>query len=160
AAYLPAVAGFLMEKEVSFLGRVAGNPERPMAVIIGGAKVSDKIQVLRHLLGRADKFLIGGGMANTFLAAQGKSVGSSLVEHDFLETARSFLGQAAENGVQVLLPVDVVIADAFQADANSKVVPADAIPDGWMALDIGPRTVEQYGTALADCKTVLWNGPM
>lgn len=160
AQYLPAVAGFLMEKEIDFLGRVISEPERPMGVIIGGAKVSSKITVLRNLLGKADLFLIGGGMANTFFAAQGKQVGGSAVEQDFLDTAREFLQQASSQAARVLLPVDVVVADRFAPDASTRTVSVDAIPEGWLALDIGPQTAELFSKEIQECRTVFWNGPM
>ncbi|MBI4496463.1 MAG: phosphoglycerate kinase [Chloroflexi bacterium] len=160
ARYLPAVAGFLMEKELEFLGRVVASPEHPMAVIIGGAKVSSKIGVLRNLLGKADRFLIGGGMANTFLAAQGKNVGASTVEQDVLATAREFLEQARQQGARVLLPIDAVVADRFAPDAATQTVDIDAVPEGWLVLDIGPKTASLYAQEIIDCATVLWNGPM
>ena len=160
AHYLPAVAGLLLEKEIDYLSRVVSDPERPVGAIIGGAKVSDKMAVLRHLLSKVDVLVIGGGMANTFLKAQGKPVGESLVEDDQLETARSVVWDAAQGGVQLLLPIDVVVGDRFAADAESRIVDADAVPDGWRILDVGPRSVQSYGEALGGCKTVVWNGPL
>lgn len=158
--YLPAVAGFLMEKEIAFLGKAVAAPERPFAAIIGGAKVSDKIAVIENLLTKVDTLIIGGGMANTFIAAQGYAIGKSLVETDKLELAKSLIEDAKRRGVNLLLPVDMVIADRFAADAASKVVRIDAIEDEWMALDIGPKTSEIFATALRDAKTIVWNGPM
>ncbi|MCX7781725.1 MAG: phosphoglycerate kinase, partial [Negativicutes bacterium] len=158
--FLPAVAGLLMEKEIAFLGKAVTNPERPFAAIIGGAKVSDKIGVIENLLAKVDTLIIGGGMANTFIAAQGHSVGKSLLEADKLDLAKALMQQAQERGVNLLLPVDVVIADQFAADAAARVVSVEAIDDGWMALDIGPKSRELFASALAGAKTIVWNGPM
>lgn len=158
--YLPAVAGFLMEKEIDFLGRAVTDPPHPYVAIIGGAKVSDKIGVISNLLAKVDTLIIGGGMANTFIAAQGYATGKSLVEADKLELARSLIAQAKERGVRLLLPTDVVVADKFAADAAGKVVSIDAIPDGWMALDIGPVSSGAFAAALAGAKLIVWNGPM
>jgi phosphoglycerate kinase len=155
--HLPAVAGFLMEKELEFLGRALQAPQRPFVAILGGAKVSDKIGVIQALLGKVDLLLIGGGMANTFLLAQGYEVGDSLVETDSLAMARKLMEEA---GSRLLLPTDVVIADEFAADARSDVVPADSVPAGWRILDIGFATFERYKQALLPAKTVVWNGPM
>jgi len=155
--HLPAVAGFLMEKELEFLGRALESPEHPYVAILGGAKISDKIGVIRALLSKVDTLLIGGGMANTFLMAQGYEVGDSLVEPDSVPEARRLMREAGE---RLLLPEDVVIADKFAADAQSRVVAADAVPAGWRILDIGPATVERYRQALAPARTVVWNGPM
>jgi phosphoglycerate kinase len=160
AAYLPAVAGFLMLKEIEELGNVLGNPARPLAGILGGAKVSSKVGVLRNLLGRVDCLLLGGGMANTFLLARGASVGDSLVEADYVETAREVLAEAERRGVPLLLPTDVVIADAFAAEANHQTVPVGAIAEGWRIMDVGPDTLSTYREALDDCKTVFWNGTL
>lgn len=160
AAYLPAVAGFLMEKEIDYLGRVVSNPERPVAAIIGGAKISSKIAVLQHLLSKMDVLLIGGGMASTFLKAQGVPVGASLVEDDQLATARTVLADAQTRGVTLALPVDAVIGDKFAADATSRTVDVAAVPDGWMILDVGPKTVADYEVKLRGVKTVVWNGPL
>lgn len=160
AYYIPAVAGFLLEKEIDYMGKALTNPERPFAAIIGGAKVSTKISVLDNLLGKVDLLLIGGGMANTFLKAQGLEIGKSLVEDDKVDVARNLLTKAKDQGVKVLLPVDVVVGDKFAADAQAKVVPVDQAPPDWMIMDIGPRTIELFRTALQDCKTVIWNGPM
>ncbi len=153
------VAGFLMEKELDYLGRAIGNPERPFVAILGGAKVSDKLAVVRNLLSKVDTLIIGGGMAYTFLKAQGHEVGNSLCENDQLDYAREMLELAKSRGVKLLLPVDNVAADRFAADADTKVV-GDDIPAGWMGLDIGPRTIELYSAAIAGAKTVVWNGPM
>lgn len=158
--YLPAVAGFLMEKEIEFLGGALANPVRPFAAIIGGAKVSDKIGVIDNLLDKVDTLIIGGGMANTFLAAQGFNTGKSLVESDKIELAKELIVRAKQRGVNLLLPSDVVIADQFAADAAHKAVDADKIAGGWMALDIGPKTAATYAQALAAMKTIVWNGPM
>ena len=160
AAHLPAVAGFLMLKEIEELGNVLGNPARPMAAILGGAKVSSKVAVLRNLLPRIDCLLLGGGIANTFLKAMGNSVADSLVEDDFLETAREVLAEAERRGVPVLLPTDAVVADRFAADARHQTVSVNAIPDGWRIMDVGPDTLSTFRDALDDCATVFWNGTM
>jgi phosphoglycerate kinase len=157
---LPAVAGFLMLKEIEELGNVLGNPARPMAAILGGAKVSSKLAVITNLLPRVDCLLLGGGMANTFLKARGIAVGDSLVEDDFIEKAREVLADAETRGVPVLLPTDVVIADEFKADANHETVPVSAVPPGWRIMDVGPDTLETYQEALGDCGTVFWNGTL
>lgn len=148
--------GFLMEKEIKFLGDAVDNPVRPFVAILGGAKVSDKIGVIAHLLDKADKIIIGGGMAYTFYAAKGIKTGNSLVEKDKIDVAKQIMDKA---GDKLVLPIDNVVADAFKNDANTKVVEGD-IDDGWMALDIGPKTIELYKSVLADAKTVVWNGPM
>lgn len=158
--YIPTVAGFLLEKEILFLGQAVNDPVRPFVAIIGGAKVSDKIGVIENLLTKVDRLIIGGGMANTFLAAKGFATGKSLVEEDKLELARELMAKAKTAGKELLLPVDVTIADRFAADAANKVVAADAIEGDWMALDIGPVTSKAYAEALRDAKTVVWNGPM
>lgn len=158
--YIPAVAGYLMEKEIKFVGRAVADPVRPFVAIIGGAKVSDKIGVIDNLLTKVDTLIIGGGMANTFVAAQGYSVGKSLLEEDKLDLARQLIAKAKETGVNLLLPTDMVVADRFAPDAAHKNVAVDAIPDDWMALDIGENTAKAYADALADAKTVVWNGPM
>jgi phosphoglycerate kinase len=158
ARYLPAVAGLLMEKELEFLGAALESPKRPFVAILGGAKISDKIGVIDNLLAKADKILVGGGMANTFFKAQGLAVGDSLVEEEAVETARNTLEKA---GDKLVLPIDGVIADAFDADANTKTVKvSDGTPDGWRILDIGPETVALFEKELADAMTVVWNGPM
>ena len=158
--FLPAVAGFLMEKELDFLGRAVTNPERPYVAIIGGAKVSDKIGVIANLLTKVDALLIGGGMANTFIAAQGFSVGKSLVEPDKIPLAKDLIAQAKTSGVKLLLPSDVVVAKKFAADAANRVVAVDAIGPEEMALDIGPASSAAFAEALANAKTIVWNGPM
>ena len=156
----PSVAGHLMEKELAYLQGAIDAPKRPLAAIVGGSKVSSKIGVLEALIDKCDKVLIGGGMIFTFYKARGLAVGKSLVEEDKLELARELMAKAAAKGVQLLLPTDVVLADAFSPDANSQTVAIDAIPDGWMGLDIGPDSLKAFQEALADCKTVIWNGPM
>ncbi|MFN7347850.1 MAG: phosphoglycerate kinase [Dolichospermum sp.] len=156
----PSVAGYLVEKELQYLQSAIEEPKRPLAAIIGGSKVSSKIGVIETLLEKCDKLIIGGGMIFTFYKARGLSVGKSLVEEDKLELAKSLEAKAKERGVALLLPTDVVLADNFAADANSQTVNIDAIPDGWMGLDIGPDSVKVFQAALADCKTVIWNGPM
>ncbi len=153
----PVVAGFLLEKEIEFLGSAVENPVRPFIAILGGAKVSDKIAVIQNLLGKTDGLLIGGGMANTFLKAQGYEMGDSLVEGGSVDVAKDLL---ASSGDKLFLPVDVVVADAFAADANHKVVGVDEVTAGWRVLDIGPATVAHYANRLAGAKTVVWNGPM
>ena len=158
--FLPAVAGFLMEKELDFLSRAVTNPERPYVAIIGGAKVSDKIGVIANLLTKVDALLIGGGMANTFIAAQGFSVGKSLVEPDKIPLAKDLIAQAKTSGVKLLLPSDVVVAEKFAADAANRVVAVDAIGPEEMALDIGPASSAAFAEALANAKTIVWNGPM
>ncbi|MBD5154386.1 MAG: phosphoglycerate kinase [Oscillibacter sp.] len=160
AAYLPAVSGFLIQKELDFIGGALANPKRPLVAILGGSKVSSKIGVINNLLEIADTIIIGGGMAYTFSKAQGGSVGDSLLEADWLDYCNEMLGKAKEKGVKLLLPVDTVIADKFAPDAESKVVKAGEIPDGWQGLDIGPETVKLYCDAVADAGTVIWNGPM
>ncbi len=156
----PCVAGYLIEKELQYLQNAIENPQRPLAAIIGGSKVSSKIGVIETLLEKCDKLLLGGGMIFTFYKARGLSVGKSLVEDDKLELAKSLEAKAKERGVDLLLPTDVVVADKFAADANSEIVKIDKIPDEWMGLDIGPDSVKTFQAALADCKSVIWNGPM
>ncbi|NJP08476.1 MAG: phosphoglycerate kinase [Leptolyngbyaceae cyanobacterium RU_5_1] len=156
----PSVAGFLIEKELKYLQAAIENPQRPLAAIIGGSKVSSKIGVIETLLDKVDKLLIGGGMIFTFYKARGLSVGKSLVEEDKLELAKSLEAKAKEKGVALLLPTDVVIADNFAPDANAQTVSIENIPDGWMGLDIGPDSVKVFQEALAECKSVIWNGPM
>jgi phosphoglycerate kinase len=153
----PVVAGFLLEKEIEFLGSAVEQPVPPFVAILGGAKVSDKINVIQNLLGKVDALLIGGGMANTFLKAQGYELGDSLVEEPSVDLARNLL---AQGGDTLVLPVDVVVADAFAADAASKVVGADEVTPGWRVLDIGPATIAHFANYLAGAKTVVWNGPM
>jgi phosphoglycerate kinase len=156
----PSVAGYLIEKELEFLKGAIESPKPPLAAIIGGSKVSSKIGVIETLLDKVNKLLIGGGMIFTFYKARGISVGKSLVEADKLELAKSLEAKAKEKGVELLLPTDVVVADDFKADAESQTVSVEAIPDGWMGLDIGPDSIKVFQDALADCKTVIWNGPM
>ncbi len=160
AAHLPAVAGLLLEKEVDYLNRALAEPAHPFAVIMGGAKISDKIAVIDNLLARCDRLVIGGGMANTFLKAQGIEVGDSLVEDEQLETARRLIAEAGQRGVQLFLPVDAVVTREFSAEAPAEVVPVDRVPAGGRILDIGPESVRRFGAAVADCQTVVWNGPM
>ncbi len=160
ADYLPAVSGFLIQKELDFIGGALADPKRPLVAILGGSKVSSKIGVINNLLGIADTVIIGGGMAYTFSAAQGGRVGDSLLEADWKDYANEMVEKAKEKGVKLLLPVDTVIADKFAPDAQSKVVKAGDIPDGWQGLDIGPETVKLYCSAVKDAGTVIWNGPM
>ncbi|MFC1996683.1 phosphoglycerate kinase [Chloroflexota bacterium] len=157
ANYLPAVAGFLLEKEIKYLGQAIADPARPFVAILGGAKVSDKIGVIRNLLTKADQVLIGGGMANTFFKAQGYLMADSLVEDDALDTARSLL---AEGNTSLRLPVDIVIANAFSDKAENKVMNMDSVPNGWRVLDIGPETVAKYAKVISEAGTIVWNGPM
>jgi len=157
ARFLPAVSGFLMEQELEYLGRAVAKPEHPYIAILGGAKISDKIDVVESLLSKADKLIIGGGMANTFLAAQGLNMQDSLVEESALDTAKSILEKA---GDKLILPVDAVIADKFAEDANTQVVDVDKIPAGWRMMDVGPKTLELYKRALDGAKLIVWNGPV
>jgi phosphoglycerate kinase len=157
AQFLPAVAGFLLEKEIKYLGQAVANPEKPFVAILGGAKISDKIGVIKNLLTKADSILIGGGMANTFFKAEGYPVADSLVEDDALDTAKDILAKA---GTKFRLPVDVVVADKFEADAAHKIMATGPIPDGWRILDIGPETVKHFSKIIGEAKTVVWNGPM
>jgi phosphoglycerate kinase len=160
AHYLPAVSGLLMEKELEVLGKAITNPERPFTAIIGGAKVKDKIDVINNLLNIADNIIIGGGLSFTFLKAQGCEIGKSLVDNEKLDLARGFIQKAKEKGVNFLLPVDVVVADEFSANANTKTVSVHDIPADWQGLDIGPKTCEMYAKTIASSKLVVWNGPM
>ncbi|MDW8161781.1 MAG: phosphoglycerate kinase [Anaerolineales bacterium] len=157
AKFLPAVAGFLMEKEIQYLGQAIANPEKPFVAILGGAKISDKIGVIRNLLAKADQVLIGGGMANTFFKAQGYPVGDSLVEDEALEVAKELL---AQGGTKLRLPVDVVIADKFEDGAQKRTMAMGPIPDGWRIMDIGPETVAAYRKVILPAGTIVWNGPM
>ena len=159
AAYIPAVAGFLLEKEVSTLGGLFSDPKRPFVAILGGSKVSDKIGVIDRLLDTADTVIVGGGMAYTFAKAQGGKIGTSLCEDDWCDRALEMVEKAKKNGVEFLLPVDNVIADAFAEDANTDQADTGMIPDGWMGLDIGPKTEKLYADAIANAQTVFWNGP-
>ncbi|MBI5878686.1 MAG: phosphoglycerate kinase [Chloroflexi bacterium] len=154
---LPAVAGFLMEKELNFLGKAVTAPERPFIAILGGAKVSDKIAVIENLMQKADYVLIGGGMANTFIRAQGHETGDSLVEADKVETARALM---AAGGAKLVLPVDAIIADKFDKDATAQIVDIDKVPSGWRILDVGPRTIALFRERLAGARTIVWNGPL
>ena len=158
--YVETVSGFLMEKEINYIGKTLEAPQHPFVAIIGGAKVSDKIGVISNMIEKVDSIIIGGGMANTFLAAKGMPVGSSLLEKDKLDLARELIEKAEKKGVNVVLPVDVVVADKFAADADHKTVDADAVEDGWMILDSGAKTIKVYQDALAGAKTIIWNGPM
>ena len=160
AAYLPAVSGFLIQKELDIIGGALADPKRPLVAILGGSKVSSKIGVINNLLELADTIIIGGGMAYTFAAAQGGKVGDSLLEADWEQYALEMIQKAKEKGVNLLLPVDTVAANAFDPNAESMIVPTGEIPDGWQGLDIGPATVEAYCEAVADAGTVIWNGPM
>jgi phosphoglycerate kinase len=157
---LPAVSGFLMEKELEVLGKALSNPERPFTAIIGGAKVKDKIGVIENLLDKVDNLIIGGGLAYTFVKAQGHEIGKSLLEEDKIDLAKSFMEKAKEKGVNFYMPVDAIVADDFSADAHSKVVSIEEIPADWEALDIGPKTAELYRDVIQKSKLVIWNGPM
>jgi phosphoglycerate kinase len=157
AHYLPGVAGFLLEKEIRYLGQAITDPQPPFVAILGGAKVSDKIGVIRNLLKKAEQVLIGGGMANTFFKAQGYPVADSLIEDEALDTARELLQDSTN---KLRLPVDVVIGDSFDAEAESKVMPMGPVPEGWRILDIGPETISSYAKSVAGAGTVVWNGPM
>jgi phosphoglycerate kinase len=159
-AHASTVAGLLIEKELEYLQSAIETPKRPLAAIVGGSKVSSKIGVIETLLEKVDKLVIGGGMVFTFYKARGLNVGKSLVEEDKLELAKTLEAKAKEKGVQLLLPTDVVVADNFAPDANAQTVSVENIPDGWMGLDIGPDSIKQFQTALSECKSVIWNGPM
>jgi phosphoglycerate kinase len=160
AHLLPGVAGFLMEKEITYLGQAVADPQHPYAAIIGGAKVSSKIAVLDSMLERVDKLLIGGGMANTFLKAEGFEIGESLVEDDFVDKAREIMEHAESKGVKLLLPSDVIVAERFEADSPAKRVSVKDVPADWRIMDIGETTVDVFARALRDCKMIVWNGPM
>ncbi|MBA3744175.1 phosphoglycerate kinase [Sporichthya sp.] len=160
ARLLPHAAGDLVRTEVEVLRRLTEDPQRPYAVVLGGSKVSDKLAVIDRLLGVADKILVGGGMVYTFLAAQGHEVGTSLLESDQIDTVMGYLAEAEKRGVELILPTDIVVADRFAGDADVRVVPADAIPAGWMGLDIGPASGAAFAAALSECATIFWNGPM
>jgi phosphoglycerate kinase len=160
ARLLPNAAGRLVHKEAQVFSQLLGEPMRPYVVVLGGSKVSDKLAVIGNLIPRVDRLLVGGGMAFTFLAAQGYSVGASLLESDQIPTVKGFLEQAQQLGIEIALPVDVVVADRFAADAQVKIVHADQIPDGWLGLDIGPQTARRYVDVIVDAGTVVWNGPM
>merc|ERR1711871_1758471 len=156
----PSVSGFLLQKELDYLDGAVASPKRPMAAIVGGSKVSSKITVLESLINKCDKVVIGGGMVFTFLKAQGLATGSSLVEDDFVETAKKTMELAKEKGVELILPSDVVVADKFAADTETQIVKSTEIPDGWMGLDNGPAATKEIQDAISDCGTVIWNGPM
>jgi phosphoglycerate kinase len=160
AAYLPAVCGYLIQKEISIMGEALNNPKRPFVAILGGAKVSDKLGVINNLLEKVDALIIGGGMAYTFVKAQGGKIGNSLCEEDKLDYARDMIKKAADKGVKLLISSDAVVADKFSADAEKKVTDVGEIPDGWMGLDIGPETVSTFTEAVRGAGTVVWNGPM
>ncbi|MFB1082345.1 phosphoglycerate kinase [Jeotgalibacillus sp. JSM ZJ347] len=160
AEHIPAVSGLLMEKELDVLGKALSNPERPFTAIIGGAKVKDKIGVIDHLLDKVDNLIIGGGLAYTFVKAQGHEIGKSLLEEDKIDLAKEFMKKAEDKGVKFYMPVDIVVADDFSNDANIKEVPVDEIPSDWEGLDIGPKTRELYRDVILQSKLVIWNGPM
>ncbi len=160
AAYLPAVAGFLIGKELSIMGEALENPVRPFVAILGGAKVADKIGVITNLLNKCDSLIIGGGMMFTFYKAMGYEIGTSLLDTESIDLAKDLMAQAKEKGVSLLLPVDTVVATAFAADAEHQTVKADAIPEGWMGLDIGPESAKIFAETIRAAKTVIWNGPM
>ena len=160
AHYLPAVAGFLMEKEINFLGSALEHPQRPFVAIIGGAKVSDKIMVLERLIAMVDTMLIGGGMANTFLKAEGYEIGNSLYEESKVDIARELIDKARQRGIQFLLPIDVILADRFANDANTRIVPSDQVLPEWRILDIGPATIAAFREALQKAQTTIWNGTL
>jgi 3-phosphoglycerate kinase len=157
--YLPSVAGFLLEKEIQYLGSTVDNPKRPFIAILGGAKVKDKIKVIDNLLNKIDALLIGGGMAYTFLKAKGKTIGASKLDKEGFDTVKAALDKAAKKNIPILLPIDNIVGDKFDANANTKLVGED-IPDGWMGLDIGPKTIQLFEDKLKTAKTVIWNGPL
>jgi phosphoglycerate kinase len=160
ALELPHAAGYLVETEAKVFSKVLSDPDRPYVVVLGGSKVSDKLGVIENLIKTVDRLVVGGGMCFTFLAAAGHEVGSSLLETDQVSVVADLVNRAKAAGVEIVIPVDVVLADKFAADAQTKVVSADQIPDGWMGLDIGPKTIELFTAALSDAKTIIWNGPM
>ena len=160
ADYLPAVCGYLIQKEISIMGGALADPKRPFVAILGGAKVSDKIGVINNLIDKVDTLIIGGGMAYTFMKSLGYSIGTSICEDDKVEMAKDMMAKAKEKGVAFLIPEDTVIADKYDANAESKIVPSDSIPDDWMGLDIGPKTREKFAAAIKNAGTVVWNGPM
>lgn len=160
AHHLPSAAGYLLQKELEILGKALDNPDRPFVAILGGAKVSDKIGVIKNLIQKVDTLIIGGGMAYTFFKAKGYEVGKSLLEEDKVELASELIKEAEEKGVKLFLPVDTVVAKEFKADAEHKVVPSDQIPSGWMGMDIGPESRKQFGEAIVNARLVVWNGPM
>ena len=160
AEFLPAVSGFLIEKEIKFLGEALNNPERPFVSIIGGKKVSDKISVINNLLEKVDTLIIGGGMAYTFFKSKGMNIGNSICEEDKLDLAKDIMKKAEEKNVNLLLPIDIHVAKEYAPDAESKVVPADKIEEGWEGMDIGPETIKMYKEVLANARTIMWNGPL
>lgn len=160
AEHIPAVSGLLLEKELDVLGKALSEPERPFTAIIGGAKVKDKIGVIDHLLDKVDNLIIGGGLSYTFTKAQGYETGNSLLEEDKIDLAKSFIQKAHDKGVRLYLPIDAVVADTFSKDAKTQTVNIDAIPEGWMGLDIGPETAALYASVIKDSKLIIWNGPM
>ena len=160
AAYLPAVAGFLIGKELGVMGEALDNPKRPFVAILGGAKVADKIGVIKNLLGKCDSLIIGGGMAYTFLKAQGYGIGTSLLDAESIDLAKDIMAEAKAKNVNFLLPIDTVVATEFDANAEHKVVPSTEIPDGWMGMDIGPKTAELFKKTIVEAATIVWNGPM
>lgn len=160
AKALPHAAGYLVEAEVKVFSKVLSDPDRPYVVVLGGSKVSDKLGVIENLIKSVDRLIVGGGMCFTFLAAKGFTVGASLLEEDQIDTVKDLVERAQAAGVEIVIPVDVVVADKFAADAATQIVEADAIPEGWMGLDIGPKTIAKFTEALSDAKTVIWNGPM
>jgi 3-phosphoglycerate kinase len=160
ADYLPAVCGYLIKKEIEFMGKALANPDRPFVAILGGAKVSDKIAVIENLIDKVDTLIVGGGMAYTFLKAKGYNIGTSICEDDKVELAKSLLEKAAAKGVNLLIPVDNVIAKEFNNDSEKQVVASDSMLDGWMGMDIGPATIKLFSDAIKSAKTVVWNGPM
>lgn len=160
ADYLPAVCGYLIQKEIEVMGKALSNPERPFVAILGGAKVSDKIAVIENLIDKVDTLIVGGGMAYTFFKAKGYSIGTSICEDDKVELAKNLLDKAASKGVKLLLPVDNVLGKEFNNDTERQTVDSDKIPDGWMGMDIGPKTVDAYSSEIKNAKTVVWNGPM
>ncbi|HPD00229.1 MAG TPA: phosphoglycerate kinase [Acetivibrio sp.] len=160
ADYLPAVCGYLIQKEIDIMGKALSNPERPFVAILGGAKVSDKIGVIENLIGKVDYLIVGGGMAYTFFKAKGYGIGTSICEDDKVELAKSLLEKAESQGVKLMLPVDNAVGKEFKNDTESKVVASNQIPDGWMGMDIGPETIKQYSEVIKKAKTVVWNGPM
>ncbi|OQB15883.1 MAG: Phosphoglycerate kinase [Firmicutes bacterium ADurb.Bin193] len=160
ADYLPSVCGFLIQKEIEVMGNALANPERPFVAILGGAKVSDKIGVINNLLDKVDALIIGGGMAYTFFKAKGYNIGTSIFEEDKIELAKELIKKAADKGIKLHLPVDTVVALEFKADSESKTVASDSMPDGWMGLDIGEKTVSEFSKVISGAKTVIWNGPM
>lgn len=160
ADYLPAVCGFLIQKEIEFMGKALSNPDRPFVAILGGAKVSDKIAVIENLLDKVDSLIIGGGMAYTFLKSMGYNIGTSICEDEKLDLAKDILAKAKAKGVNLMLPTENVIAKEFKNDTEFKTVPSNSMPDGWMGMDIGDKTIADFSSVIKDAKTIVWNGPM